>query len=172
MGSLSMVKPLNIVEYDEIAYNYAKSFVEHCNPIIAGFFRWYDELWSSPWPGGFVLAMIENKKTKPCKFYQKKGLRSEAEFRKDLLKSARQAYNRYDFHKKYHSLEKIQESYLEALLVDPHIEKPVRLYLGGYDDYSFSRVYETDQEALDVLEDLVTCATMPNLKRLGLIFTN
>jgi|ERR1019366_171205 hypothetical protein len=54
----------------------------------------------------------------------------------------------------------------------PTIERPIKLYLAGNDDTSYSFFATTVEEAEKVLETLILEPTMEKLRDLGFVFTN
>jgi hypothetical protein len=60
----------------------------------------------------------------------------------------------------------------ECLGESVHIEKPVRLWIGGWDDSSYARCFESQEEANKVFDEMKTGTTPKLLAKHKFIFTN
>jgi hypothetical protein len=54
----------------------------------------------------------------------------------------------------------------------PHVENPIRVYLAGNDDCSYSRVFPTVDAAKEALQQIIEIPMWETLESFGFVFTN
>lgn len=106
----------------------------------------------SPWPLISITAMreLEDKSREKYKAYD---------------------YNRYRRKRRH---DDVRPDY-EYEIADPTIERPVRLRLSGNDDFTWSVCLSTEQEAMNMVDDLIAVAPLSVqeiINYCGMIFTN
>ena len=119
---------------------------------LIGFIKWNDECaccWGGPWDGNYVLAEITDGRVYATLEHNKLYTKEE------YIKMAREFQPTGDI-----------------IVENVTVENPIQLYLCGNDDTSYSKFFETVEEAKDVLATLLANPTWDHMFDLEFVFTN
>jgi hypothetical protein len=169
--------------------------------VEAGFIDWTDlpECWAGPWDSKYVFYKIVNHSLQDLPSREelelsfKKSARTAAWIYPKRLKDnyytdIKDRYVKRMTYQEYIKLcndmtaaeaeefEKNVEQYISRRYKEINqiltFETPVRIYMCGTDDTSYSLCVQTPEDAISIIDDLSNNSTWENLRNMGFVFTN